>query len=129
MFKLDKKYTLELIENKVEKIFIFFYEAWCSWYKIDVKTDFEISDDLEKLNLNIPFSIYVEKKDKDKFDWATIVRTIKADHTGKEKIRYIYSNAKVEDRCGCWSSFAFEKKKPQLNIKNLEEFKNKFKKS
>lgn len=127
--KLDKKTVLDLIDRKVEKILIYFYDAGCSGMKIDIKESFDITSDLEKLNLSSsPFAVYVEKKDVSKFQWATIVRTVIADHTWKEKVRYIFSSAQVKERCGCGSSFWFEKKAPKLNLNKLQDFKNNFKK-
>jgi len=68
MFKLDKKTVLDLIDRKVEKILVFFYDAGCSGTKVDITEDFEVNENYEKLDLNVSFDIYVEKKDKDKFD-------------------------------------------------------------
>ena len=82
----------------------------------------------EKLDLDYSFDVYVNKSDKEKFNWAIITKTITADHTWKEKIRYIFSNEKVKERCGCWSSFSFEKKVPKIDLSKLKEMKNKFKK-
>lgn len=127
--KLDKKTVLDLIERKVEKILVYFYDAWCSGTKVDIKEDFIVDDNLEKLELSSsPFFVYVEKKDKEKFDWAIITKTIVADHTWKEKNRYIFSNDKVLDRCGCGSSFSFEKKAPQIDLNKLKLLREKFKK-
>lgn len=127
--KLDKKTVIDLMERKVEKILVYFYDAWCSGTKVDIKEDFDISEELTKLDLSSsPFEVYVEKKDFDKFNWAIITKTITADHTWKEKVRYIFSNEKVKDRCGCGSSFSFEKKKPQIDMEKLKNLKNNFKK-
>ena len=127
--KLDKNTVLDLIERKVEKIFVYFYDAWCSWVKVDIKEDFEITDLLEKLELSSsPFLVYVEKKDKEKFKNSIITKTISADHTRKEKVRYIFNNEQVKDRCGCGSSFSFEDKKPKLDLGKLKDLKSNFKK-
>lgn len=128
--KLDKSTVLDLIHRKVEKILVYFYDAWCSGTKVNIKEDFEITDELSKLELkSSPFDVYVEKKDADKFKWSIITKTITADHTWKEKVRYIFSNEQVKDRCGCGSSFSFwEKKKPKIDINKLKDLKNKFKK-
>lgn len=128
--KLDKSTVLDLMNRKVEKILVYFYDAWCSGTKVNIKDDFEITDELQKLELkSSPFDVYVEKKDFDKFTGAVITKTISADHTWKEKIRYIFSNEKVKDRCGCWSSFSFwEKKKVKLDLSKLKDLKNNFKK-
>ena len=127
-FKLDKNTVLDLQDRKVEKIYIFFYDAWCSWTKVDITEDFELSDSLEKLNLNVSFDIYVDKKDKEKFNWATITKTVTADHTWKEKIRYIFSNETVKERCWCWSSFSFDKKEIKIDLEKLKNIKLNFKK-
>ncbi len=126
--KLDKNTVIDLINRKVSKIFIYFYDAWCSWLKLNITEEFEINDDLQKMDLSTsPFDVYVEKKDYDKFSWAIITKTVVADHTWKEKVRYIFSNKSVEDRCWCGSSFSFEKKKPKLNLDKLSELKKNFK--
>lgn len=127
--KLDKKTVLDLIERKVEKIFVYFYDAWCSGTKVTISEDFDITDNLEKLNLSSsPFEVYVEKKDLEKFDWAIITRTVVADHTWNEKARFIFSNDKILDRCWCWTSFSFEKKKPKIDLEKLKFLREKFKK-
>lgn len=128
MFKLDKNTVIDLQNRKVEKIFIFFYDSWCSWTKVNIIEDFEITENLEKLNLNITFWVYVEKKDKYKFDWSTITKTITVDHTWKEKVRYIFSNKKVKDRCWCGSSFSFSEKKLKIDFEKLKDLKYNFKK-
>lgn len=125
--KLDKNTVLDLQDRKVEKIKIFFYDAWCSGTKVYITEDFEVGDDLEKLNLRTSFAIYVEKKDKDKFNWAIITKTVVADHTWKEKVRYIFSNEKVKDRCGCGSSFSFSKKELKIDMEKLKDLKFNFK--
>ena len=55
-----------------------------------------------------------------------ITRTVTADHTGQEKTRYIFSNPKVEDRCGCGTSFAFEKKVPKIDLEKLKLLRERF---
>lgn len=127
--KLDKKTVLDLIDRKVEKILVHFYDAGCSGTKVNIKEDFEIDDTLEKLDLSSsPFYVYVESKDKSKFENAIITKTISSDHTWEEKIRYVFSNQDVKERCGCGTSFSFEVKKPQIDLSKLKDLKNKFKK-
>lgn len=72
--------------------------------------------------------VYVPKIDAQYLENARITRTIKADHTGKEKIRYILSSSKVKERCGCGSSFSFEKKVPRIDTAKLKNLKFSFKK-
>lgn len=125
---LDKNFLKFLEEKNTKKIKIFFYEAGCSWLKIDILfDDFEISEDLEKFENIWDLEIFVEKKDAEKFENANIIRTLKADHTWLEKVRFMFLNTNlVKDRCGCWSSFSFEKKKPKINFENLKNLKNLF---
>lgn len=126
MFKLDKNTVLDLQERKVEKIKIFFYDAWCSGTKLNIVEDFDVSDDLEKLDLKASFDVYVEKHDKEKFDGAIITRTVIADHTWIAKSRYVFSNQKVLDRCGCGTSFSFVKKKITIDLEKLKKLKENF---
>ncbi|MCD5380749.1 hypothetical protein LR004_02375, partial [Candidatus Gracilibacteria bacterium] len=73
--------------------------------------------------------IYLDKRDKEKLDNCTITRVVIADHTGKEKVRYILKSDEVKGRCGCGSSFSFgEKQKPKLDLTKLRDFKSNFKK-
>ena len=124
MLSLDPKTISELETAGVEKLKVFFYEAGCSGNKVDMTTEFEVTDDLEKLEGKYQFDIYVETKDKKNLENARITKVVKADHTGKEKIRYIYSSDDVLDRCGCGTSFAFEKKKPKINLEKLKNLKS-----
>lgn len=122
--KIDKN-TIESYEKSwIKKIKIYFYEAGCSGTKLMIESEFEIDDDVEKLESSYPFEIYVEKKDVERFENCSITRTIISDHTGKEKLRYIFTSWLVKQRCGCGSSFNFSEKKLTLNLENLKKFKN-----
>ncbi len=124
--KLDKN-TLEYFEKKWSiNILVHFYDAGCSWTKVDITDDFKISDDLVKIE-STPFNIYVKWSEKEKLENASITRVVKADHSWKEKVRYILSSEKIKDRCWCWSSFSFEKKKPKIDLEKLKSLKNNFK--
>ncbi len=135
MLTLDKNTILDLTKRGVKKIKIFFYTAGCSGTKIDiVEDDFEVEDTLVLLQGKslllqwwqaspYTFDIYVEKSDAEKLENATITRIVKADHTWNEETRYIYSSEDVLDRCGCWTSFSFEKKKPKINLEKLKTLK------
>lgn len=114
------------VEKWATKIKVFFYEAWCSGSKIDISERFE-TNDLLRLDTGLCFDVYVEKEDKEKFENSRITRVVKADHTWKEKIRYIFSSEKVKDRCWCWTSFGFEKKIPKINLNKLKDLRNNFK--
>lgn len=129
MLKLDKN-TLEYFRQKnVNKIKIFFYDAGCSGTKVNITDDFEIDENLVEVSSSSVVKLFVEKKDFSKFENCSITRTITADHTGKEKIRYIYASDEVKGRCWCWSSFSFgEKKKNKINLNNLKDLKKSFSK-
>jgi len=70
--------------------------------------------------------VYTSEEDWKKLSGSTITRVIKADHTGEEKIRYILSNEAVKERCGCGSSFSFEKKAPVFDLEKLKNLKKKY---
>lgn len=126
MLKLSKNIIDELNARDVKKIKIYFYNSWCSGTKVGIiEDDFEVSW-LIKLDLNYDFIVYVEQKDLEKFQHCMITKVSNTDHTWKEKVSYIYSSDWVKERCGCGSSFSFEKKFPKLNLDKLKWLKNKF---
>ncbi len=128
MIKLDKSTINDLETRKIKQVKVFFYDSWCSWTKVNISEDFEIEKHLKLIESKYTFLIYIDKRDKEKLENCSITKTITADHTWKEKIRYIFSSDEVKWRCWCWSSFSFWKEKPKLNLNNLKDFKNKFKK-
>jgi len=141
--KLDKNTIALFEEQKLEKIKIFFYDSGCSWTKVDISSDFEVDESLElitylPLSKGVPegggiqtsewINVYIYKKEREKFEDCNITRTVVSDHTGKEKIRYIFSSNKVKYRCWCGSSFSFSEKKLKLNLEELKNIKLNFKK-
>lgn len=126
MLQLDKKTISEFEQAWVEKLKIFLYEAWCSGNKIDMTIDFEISDDIEELNSEYLFKLFVPKTDRLHLENVKITRVLKADHTGQEQVRYIFTSEEVEDRCGCGTSFAFEKPVPKIDLEKLKLMRQNF---
>ena len=126
MLKLDQNTIKYFNQEKSEKIKIFFYDSGCSWTKVNIISDFEIDESVEFLREESWIQIYIEKMEKAKFENCSITRVSTADHTWKEKIRYILKSEKIKDRCSCWSSFSFSKKKPKINIEKLKNLKNNF---
>lgn len=142
MLQLDKKTVSEFETAGVQKLKVFLYEAGCSGMKIDVLVDdFEVTDDLVEIPHPTPlltkeretseaggrgFKIYVPKADRKHLENARITKIVKADHTGTEKIRYMFTSDEVQERCGCGTSFAFEKATPKINISELKNLRNNF---
>lgn len=125
MLQLDKKFLAELQESWVQKLKVFLYEAGCSGKKVWVETKFEVDDSLT--SVPVPWiQIYIPKTDRVHLENGRITRTVKADHTGKEKVRYIFTSNEIQDRCWCGTSFAFEKKKPQIDFEKLKNMKANF---
>ena len=129
MLKLDQNTIKYFQEEKAEKIKIFFYDSGCSWTKVNISSDFEIDESVEFLREENWIKIYIEKMEKAKLENCSITRVSTADHTWKEKIRYIYKSEEVKWRCWCGSSFSFwEGKKVKIDLWKLKSFKNNFKK-
>ena len=126
MLQLDSTTITQLEAEGIEKLKVFFYTAGCSGKKVDMTTDFEVDDSLTQIESCWSFDLYVEKLDKEKLENARITKVVKADHTGKEKVRYIYSSDEVLDRCGCGTSFGFEKKVPKIDLSKLKDMKKNF---
>jgi Fe-S cluster assembly iron-binding protein IscA len=126
MLQLDKKSVSEFESSWVEKLKVFFYEAWCSGTKIDMSTDFELAEEIDKLESDYGFELYVPKTDRQYLENAKITRVVVADHTGEEKVRYIFASDDVEDRCGCGTSFAFEKPAPKIDLEKLKLMRENF---
>lgn len=124
---LDRNTISDLKQKNVESIRIFFYDAWCSWTKVDLEENPDNSS-LSFIKNQDWIDIYSSFEDIGKFNNSIITRTVIADHTWRKKIRYIFSSKKVKTRCGCGSSFSFEEKIPKLDFNKLKDLKNNFKK-
>jgi Fe-S cluster assembly iron-binding protein IscA len=127
MLTLDNKFLAELQDTWVQKLKVFLYQAGCSGNKVGVETEFEIQEDLERVESNFSW-IYIPKIDTEHLQNGRLTRTVKADHTGLEKIRYIFTSEEIQERCGCGTSFAFEKKKPKIDLEKLRKMRENFKK-
>ena len=145
MIKIDKKTLVEFHQAGVKKIHVFFYEAWCSWTKVDIETDFDETDlelvavfpdlDSEWKPVNNPplkwegIEVYIKLENKEQFDGAMVTKIReKSDnpHLQSKKDKYIFSNPKIQDRCGCGTSFSFEKKVPKIDLEKLRLLKDRF---
>ena len=72
------------------------------------------------------FELYIEEKDKEKLESARVTRVVVADHTGEEKVRYVFSSEQILDRCGCGTSFGFEKPVPKIDLEKLRKLRERF---
>ncbi len=156
MLEFDKKFLAELETTWVQKLKVFFIEAGCSGTKIQMETEFEVTDDLVEIPLSLNPSlpegereeknlspnggkmsegqiggihIYAPNTDKKFLENANITRVMKADHTGIEQTRYIFTSDEVEERCGCGTSFAFEKSVPTIDVEKLKSLRKDFRKN
>jgi Fe-S cluster assembly iron-binding protein IscA len=91
-----------------------------------MSTEFEVDNEIDKLQGEYNFEIYVPKVDREHLENANITRIVKADHTGVAQARYIFASNEVEDRCGCGTSFAFEKPVPKINLEKLKKMRENF---
>jgi len=99
MLQLDKKTVSEFEASWVERLKVFFYEAGCSGTKIDMSTEFEVTDDLVQIDLFLPLEkgvpvgggieLYVPKTDKQYLENAKITRVVVADHTGEARALHL----------------------------------------
>lgn len=125
MLELDKKFLAELESTWVQKLKVFLYHAGCSGTKVSVETEFNLDNTLELLESNFS-QVYTPKTDLIHLQNGRLTRIIKADHTWQEKIRYIFSSDEIQDRCGCGTSFAFEKKVPKIDLEKLKMMRQNF---
>ena len=133
MIKIDKKTLVEFQEAGVRKIHVFFYEAGCSGTKVDIETEFDEWVLTPSLSLEereqIGLQIYVKPEDYEKFDGAMVTKIRERSdnpHLTWKRDKYIFSNPKIQDRCGCGTSFSFEKKVPKIDLEKLRFLKDRF---
>lgn len=132
MLKLDKHTLAHFREAGSRKIKVFFYDAGCSGTKLDIMSDFQITLELILIETNADFEVYVEGKDKEKFENCSVTMLIpkknnENPHLAGNKIKYIYTSDRVVERCGCGTSFGFTKKIPTFHLENLKNIGKIFK--
>lgn len=65
----------------MKKLKVFFIEAGCSGTKIDMQTDFDMDAEIDKLESEYKFELYVPKTDRKYLENAKITRVVVSDHT------------------------------------------------
>lgn len=120
--------NLEIEKNILDKFWreikVFFYEAWCEWTKINITEDFK-KDWLSFFELNWK-KIFYEKKDENNLDWWKIFSKTETNSEHSQNDKYLFISPKIKWRCGCATSFSFERK--LIDKDKLNKLKNAFKK-
>ncbi len=116
IFEIDKQIVEKFSENDIK---VYFYTSGCEWTKINLTPDFEKTN-LESFSLHGK-TIYFEIKDKNKLEGAKILKKVDTGTGHKSNDKYLFISPKVESRCGCATSFSFEKKLIDKNkLKTLQ---------
>jgi hypothetical protein len=85
-----------------------------------------VDENLQEIQNEYGFDLYIPKDDSEKLIGGRITKVAVADHTGEEKIRYVFSSEQVLDRCGCGTSFGFEKPVPKIDLEKLRKLRERF---
>ena len=101
----SKNLTSLFSENEIK---VHFYSSGCEGTKVNITSDFEKTN-LENFALHGK-TIYFESQDKDKLDGAKILKKVDTGKGHQSNDKYLFISPKVESRCGCATSFSFEKK-------------------
>lgn len=128
IFYKNENMILEIDKSILVKfpweIKVFFYEAWCEWTKVNITADFEIN---WLLSIEINWKkVYFEKKDESNLDWGKILPKWEWDSKHSQNDKYLFISPKIKWRCGCATSFSFERK--LIDKEKLNKLKSVFKK-
>ena len=97
---LDKNSIRSFLEQGVHEIAISFIQSGCAGTKVSVQTEFERTE-LVRAPLTESLVAFYKPEEQDVLEWGRITFA---------KGKWLFSSDKVQDRCGCGSSFSFEKK-------------------
>ncbi|MDD2891431.1 MAG: hypothetical protein PHQ95_00530 [Candidatus Gracilibacteria bacterium] len=97
---LDKNSIQSFLNARVSAIFISFIQGGCSGTKVSIETEFDRTG-LVGSQITEGLTAYYRKEEQVALEQGRITSV-------NEK--WIFSSDKVQDRCGCGSSFSFEKK-------------------
>ncbi|MGE4444287.1 MAG: hypothetical protein AB7E37_04815 [Candidatus Altimarinota bacterium] len=116
IFEVDKQILEKFSENDIK---VHFYTSGCEGTKVNLTSDFEKTN-LESFALHGK-TIYFESQDKDKLEGAKILKKVDTGKGHQSDDKYLFISPKVESRCGCATSFSFEKKLIDKNkLKTLQ---------
>lgn len=121
ILEIDEQILRDFPEKNLK---VYFYQAGCEGTKIHITWDFQM-DDCEFISLHGK-NIYFEAKQKSQLDGGKILKKTSSGngHTSYEK--YIFISPKVQSRCGCATSFSFDKK--LIDTQKLKTLQGLFKK-
>lgn len=110
---IDRNTISDFKNREISNVKIFFYTSGCAGTKVWIEenpdfNDLELFENIEWIN------IYSSLEDIEKLRWGTITKVM---------WKFIFSSNVVKSRCGCGSSFSFEKKEKVLALHKLKDLK------
>lgn len=97
---LDKNSIQSFLDAGTSSVFISFVQSGCAGTKISVQTEFEETG-LISSSLTPELTAFYRKEEREVLGQGYITFA---------KGKWLFSSEKIQDRCGCGSSFSFEKK-------------------
>ena len=97
---LDKNSIQSFLEQDIHEIFISFIQSGCAGTKVSVQTEFDRTSLISAPIADNHIAFY-KPEELNILEWGRITFA---------KGKWLFSSEKVQDRCGCGSSFSFEKK-------------------
>lgn len=104
-FKVDEKILQSFSARDIK---VFFYSSGCEGTKLDLTDDFDVTW-LKSIEISWK-NIFFSPEDEKKLEWGNIVPKTSTLEWHGGKAKYLFISPKVESRCGCATSFSFEKK-------------------
>lgn len=97
---LDKNSIQTFLDIDIHSIFISFIQSGCAGTKVSVETEFDRTG-LVNSPITPELMAFYHKGEQE---------VLEQGHITFAKGKWLFSSEKIQDRCGCGSSFSFEKK-------------------
>lgn len=97
---LDKNSIQSFLEKDTHSISISFIKSGCAGTKVSVQTEFDQTG-LVSSEITPGLTGFYQKEEQE---------VLEQGHITFAKGKWLFSSEKIQDRCGCGSSFSFEKK-------------------
>lgn len=97
---LDKNSIQTFLDIDIHSIFISFIQSGCAGTKVSVETEFDRTG-LMSSPVTPELMAFYRKEEQELLEQG---------HITFAKGKWLFSSEKIQDRCGCGSSFSFEKK-------------------